>query len=92
MDKIEMLERLVSIKNNALERSRQEAKGNPFQQLEIKAFILQNGIEQLVMEIQNSMLAYYGAARAVPACQLSVTPDADEDASNSWPGLVRRIV
>lgn len=59
VDKIEMLERLISIKNNANERANQESKGNPVLHQEIKAFILQCGIEQLIIEIQNTLLADY---------------------------------
>jgi hypothetical protein len=59
MDKIEMLERLISIRNNASERAALEARGNPILQQEIKAFILQSGIEQLIIEIQNTILAEY---------------------------------
>ncbi len=90
MDKIEMLGRLVSIKNNALERARQEGKGNPYRQLEIKAFILQHGIEQLMIEIQNTLSSSYRTSSAIPACHINITSDPDEDTSCTWPGPVRR--
>lgn len=55
MDMLEIIYRLVGIKNNALGRAIHEASGNPLHQLEIKAYLLQSGIEQMVLEIQNSM-------------------------------------
>jgi len=64
MDKIEMLERLISIRNNANARASQESKGNPVLHQEIRAFILQNGIEQLIIEIQNNVLAEYHTDRS----------------------------
>ena len=64
MDKIEMLERLISLKNNAKARAGQESKGNPLLQQEILAYILQNGIEQLIIEIQNTILAEHQADRS----------------------------
>ncbi len=57
MDTIQILERLVSIKNNAQERARKESKEQPGPKPEMKAFILENGIEQLIIEIQNCILA-----------------------------------
>jgi|GEM_PF-1686756 len=59
VDKNVILERLVSIRNNAKERACQESKVHPERQNEIKAFILENGIEMLIMEIQNTILAEY---------------------------------
>lgn len=57
MDKIEILERLISIKNNADERSHLEARINPCQHEEvIRAYILQQGIEELIISIQNTCL------------------------------------
>jgi len=64
MDKIETLERLISIKNNANARASQESKGNPLLHHEILAFILQNGIEQLIVEIQNTILAEHQSDRS----------------------------
>jgi len=64
MNRIILLERLVSIKNNAQERANQESMGNPIRQSELKAFMLQNGIEQLIIEIQNTMLAENHSANA----------------------------
>ena len=56
MDKIEILERLVSIKSNAQGRASQESMEHPGSQYEMKAFILEKGIEQLIIEIQNTLL------------------------------------
>jgi hypothetical protein len=90
MDKIEMLGRLVSIKNNALERARQESQGNPYRELEIKAYILQHGIEQLMIEIQNTMSSDNRISSAIPACQINITFDPDKDTSCTWPRPARR--
>ncbi len=83
MNNIDIVERLISIKNNALERSRQEAKGNPFLQTEIREYILRNGIEQLVMEIQNGMYVHYRMVKNVPNCQLHMISDPDMDTQDS---------
>lgn len=76
MDKMEILERLISIKNNASERARQESNANPVLYLEIKAFILQNGIEQLIMEIQNDYLAEYQTNRSSVPYRMRVSSQA----------------
>lgn len=73
MNNIDIVERLISIKNNALERSRREAQGNPFLQTEIREYILRNGIEQLVMEIQNSLYVQYRLVKIVPDSELNIT-------------------
>ena len=64
MDKMEMLDRLISIRNNALARATRESNGNPVLRQEIKADILQNGIELLIIEIQNILIAENYAAKA----------------------------
>lgn len=62
MNKIDVLERLVSIKSNAQERAGRELEYLGHQN-EVKAFILENGIEQLIIEIQNAVLAEYQTAK-----------------------------
>jgi len=57
VDKLKILERLVSIKSNAQERAAQDS--NRYLNNEIKACILEHGIEQLIMEIQNTILVDY---------------------------------
>ncbi len=64
MDNMEMLDRLISIKNNALARASRESKGNPVLRQEIKAYILQNGIEQLIIEVQNTLIVENKAVKA----------------------------
>lgn len=64
MDVMEMLDRLISIKNNALARANRESKGNPVLRQEIKAYILQNGIEQLILELQNILIVENYTAKA----------------------------
>lgn len=54
MDKILIIERLFSIRNTARERARREAM--EYSEPEIKAFILEKGIQQLIIEIQNGIL------------------------------------
>ncbi|MEA4924734.1 MAG: hypothetical protein VB084_05415 [Syntrophomonadaceae bacterium] len=76
MDKIEILERLISIKNNANERASHEARGNPILHQEIKAFILQCGIEQLIIEIQNTILAEYQNDRSPLTYKIRVSSQA----------------
>ncbi len=56
VDRIKMLERLVSIKSNAQGRASQESMEHPGSQYKMKAFILEKGIEQLIIEIQNTLL------------------------------------
>jgi len=56
MDKMEILERLVSLKSNALGRASNESQEDIGRKFKIKAFILEQGIEQLIMEIQNGIL------------------------------------
>ena len=65
MDNIKILERLVSIKSNAHERASQESKGHPERKHEMNAFILEKGIEQLIIEIQNSIFAEYQTTNAI---------------------------
>lgn len=55
MDKMEVLNRLVSIRNNADRKAWEEFKTN--ESIKIKAANLEYGINQLIMEIQNSILA-----------------------------------
>ncbi len=57
MDRIQILERLFSIRNNARERARREAM--EYSEPEMKAFILEKGIQQLIIEIQNGILTEY---------------------------------
>jgi len=76
MDTIILLERLVSIKNNAQERASRESMGDPIRQCEMKAFMLQYGIEQLIMEIQNTMLAEYYSANTALAYKKRVSSQA----------------
>jgi len=64
VDVMEMLDRLISIKNNALARADRESKVNPVLRQEIKAYILQNGIEQLIMELQNILIVENNPAKA----------------------------
>lgn len=61
MDTINILERLVSIKSNAQERANRELTLKQ----DMKAYILENGIEQLIVEIQNSILAEYHTTKKV---------------------------
>lgn len=56
MDKIDILERLISIKNNADERAHLEATRNPQQHEDIRAYILHRGIEELIISIQNTCM------------------------------------
>lgn len=58
MDRYVILQRLVSIRNNAQVRVSRESKMlQSSNEYELKAFILEKGIEQLIMEIQNTILA-----------------------------------
>lgn len=59
MDTNEVLKRLVSIKGNAQARAGREMVKHFEDQYAIKAFLLERGIEQLIMEIQTSFLAEY---------------------------------
>lgn len=56
MDKIAILERLISLKNNADARAHLESRRNPLQHEDIRAYILQRGIEELIISIQNTCL------------------------------------
>ncbi len=56
MDKIDILERLISIKNSADERAHLESIGDPLKEEEIRAYILQRGVEELIISIQNTCL------------------------------------
>ena len=76
MDTIILLERLVSIKNNAQERANRESMENPLRKNEMKAFMLQNGIEQLIMEVQNTMLAEYHSVNTALTCKKRVSSQA----------------
>jgi len=76
MDKIKMLERLVSIKSNAQERASQESKGNPVLQQEMRAFFLQNGIEQLIMEIQNTIFTECQTVRTTAVYKMHISSHA----------------
>ena len=73
MENMQILERLVSIKSNANERASQESKGHPEQKHTMKAFILEKGIEQLIIEIQNSMLSEYQSTNSSLVYQRSVS-------------------
>jgi len=54
MDNMQILDRLVSIKNNAQARAFTEVKENPeCNQYIVKADNFENGIKQLILEIQN---------------------------------------
>lgn len=58
MDYMQILDRLVSIKNNAQERAFVEMRNKPeCNQYVVKADNLENGIIQLIFEIQNIILA-----------------------------------
>lgn len=57
MDEFYILKRLVSIKGNALARASYELAEHPGCEHEMKAFILENGIQQLIIEIQNAVMA-----------------------------------
>ncbi len=76
MDTIQILERLVSIKNNAQERARKEAEQYSGPKQEMKAFILENGIEQLIIEIQNCILAEYRTDKKVTFYKRNVSSQA----------------
>jgi len=62
MDKITLLERLVSIKSNAIQRADLESQGDPIREISMRAYMLQCGIEQLIIEIQNVLITEYQAA------------------------------
>ncbi len=64
MERAYILERLVSIKNNAQHRAL-ESKGNIECQNEMKAYFIETGIGILIMEIQNTILADYRTASRV---------------------------
>lgn len=70
------LERLVSIKSNAQARAMIESKKHDGHHLEMKAFILENGIEQLIIEIQNRVLAEYRTNRRVIFHKRSISSQA----------------
>lgn len=55
MEKIDILERLISIRNNAETRTNLESRGN-LAGNDIKAYILQKGIEELIISIQNTCM------------------------------------
>ncbi|PKM76677.1 MAG: hypothetical protein CVU90_11350 [Firmicutes bacterium HGW-Firmicutes-15] len=76
MDNIQILERLVSVKSNAHERASQESKGHPEHKHVMKAFILEKGIEQLIIEIQNSILAEYQTTNALVVYKRGVSSQA----------------
>ncbi|PKM78629.1 MAG: hypothetical protein CVU90_01115 [Firmicutes bacterium HGW-Firmicutes-15] len=58
MDNMHILDRLISIKNNAQARALVELKENPeYNQYIVKADNLESGINQLIIEIQNIILA-----------------------------------
>ncbi|PKM76450.1 MAG: hypothetical protein CVU90_12300 [Firmicutes bacterium HGW-Firmicutes-15] len=76
MDTIQILERLVSIKSNAKERARQEQTEHPGTNQEMKAFILEKGIEQLIIEIQNSILAECHTSKKIPFYKRDVSSQA----------------
>jgi len=58
MDKMQILDRLVSIRSNAYLRASEYLNENPgCNQHVIKAATLESGINQLIMEIQNHLLA-----------------------------------
>lgn len=76
MDTIHILERLVSIKSNAQARAMIESKKRDGHQHEMKAFILENGIEQLIIEIQNSMLADYRTNKRIVFYKRSISSQA----------------
>lgn len=76
MDTIQILERLVSIKNNAQERARKESKEHPNSKPEMKAFILEKGIEQLIIEIQNGILAEIQTTKKIILYKINVSSQA----------------
>jgi len=58
LDNMQILDRLVSIKSNAHQRASSNLKENPgCNQYITKAATLESGINQLIMEIQNFILA-----------------------------------
>jgi len=58
VDNMQILDRLVSIKSNAYQRASSNLKENPgCNQYITKAATLESGINQLIMEIQNFILA-----------------------------------
>jgi hypothetical protein len=76
IEAIHVLERLVSIKSNAQARAMLEAKKRDGYQHEMKAFILENGIEQLIIEIQNSILADYRTDKRIVFYKRSISSQA----------------
>ena len=54
MDRLQIIERLISIKNNSYRQPQTETANNPYL---VKAMLLEGGINQLILEIQNSILA-----------------------------------
>lgn len=60
MNQMQILDRLVSIRNNALNRSEDRyGEMTDLDRCRIKAMLLEQGINQLIMEIQNMMLRKY---------------------------------
>jgi hypothetical protein len=58
LDNMQILDRLVSIKSNAYQRASVNLKEHPgCNQFITKAATLENGINQLIIEIQNCILA-----------------------------------
>ncbi|HWP97493.1 MAG TPA: hypothetical protein VN426_11665 [Syntrophomonadaceae bacterium] len=58
MDRMEILCRLISLKNNALQRASENSLINEgAEQDKVKGMILERGIKQLIMEIQNAIFA-----------------------------------
>jgi hypothetical protein len=58
MDNMQILDRLISIKNNAQARAFVEVRKKPeCNQYVVKADNLESGIKQLIFEIQNIILA-----------------------------------
>jgi len=76
VDTIQILERLVSIKSNAQERARKQSNEYLGAQHEMKASILENGIEQLIIEIQNSILAEYKTSKKIMFYKSNVSSQA----------------
>jgi|GEM_PF-4952394 hypothetical protein len=56
MEESIILERLVSIKSNAEKRALQESKDHIENRYYMKAFLLEKGIDGLIIEVQNVIL------------------------------------
>ncbi|MEN6390955.1 MAG: hypothetical protein ABFD04_11120 [Syntrophomonas sp.] len=60
MNSMQVIERLVSLRNNACNRAIEESRKNTECNIyEMRVSLLENGINQLIIEMQNNIIAEY---------------------------------